>query len=550
MAQDIFSTYFYKSLLIGNNMAKSTKIASLYNNVVVDIAMDTMGMRKQALVFVNTKKSAEVEAERIAKKRKLEKNSTEEYQLKILSEEILKVLSSPTKQCKRLAACVAKGTAFHHAGLAAKQRELVEGNFKKGVIRIICATPTLAAGINLPAFRVVIRDLSRFEPRRGMARIPVLEYHQMAGRAGRPDFNDEYGEAICIAQTESQKEGIIKKYIHGEPEEIYSKLAVEPVLRTYLLSLIASNFVNTIEEIMDFFGRTFYAHTFGNTGELESIIRRMLNLLASWDFIGLGNIENDFTSADELENDSSMIKATPLGKRVAQLYLDPLTAHELIKGIERSKELIIMPFTLLHLVCSALEMRPLLRAKTAEYETIQEKINLYNERMLQKEPPLYESEYEDFLNAIKTTMLLDEWIDERNEDYLLETYSATPGELKYKIDIADWLLYSCVELAKLLPHVKFVAECNKLRSRLKYGAREELLPLLKLKNIGRIRARKLFANRIKDVGDVRKADFIVLTQLIGRATAIDIKKQVGEDISKLKVKKNKRKGQISLNDYK
>ena len=65
-----------------------------------------------------------------------------------------------------------------------KQRELIEDNFREGVIKIICATPTLAYGLSLPAFRSILKDLRRYGPR-GMAYIPVLEYLQMSGRAGR-----------------------------------------------------------------------------------------------------------------------------------------------------------------------------------------------------------------------------------------------------------------------------------------------------------------------------------------------------------------------------
>ncbi len=75
------------------------------------------------------------------------------------------------------------------------------------------------------------------------------------------------------------------------------------------------------------------------------------------------------------------------------------------------------------------------------------------------------------------------------------------------------------------------------------------MPLVKLKNIGRVRARKLFRNKIKDVGDVKKADIIKLAQLIGKNTAINVKKQVGQDFSKLKVKQRKRKGQKNIKDF-
>jgi len=82
---------------------------------------------------------------------------------------------------------------------------------------------------------------------------------------------------------------------------------------------------------------------------------------------------------------------------------------------------------------------------------------------------------------------------------------------------------------------------------MKYGVREELLPLLRLEQIGRVRARKLYNNKIKDIGDVKKADFLKLVQILGEKVALNVKKQVGEEIKE--IPSGKRKGQISLVDY-
>ena len=108
---------------------------------------------------------------------------------------------------KTLAACVAKGAAFHHAGLSRPERAIVEEGFRKGLIKCISSTPTLAAGLNLPARRVIVRDYLRFSAGEGMLPIPASEYHQMAGRAGRPRL-DPYGEAVLIAKDEGQIEDL------------------------------------------------------------------------------------------------------------------------------------------------------------------------------------------------------------------------------------------------------------------------------------------------------------------------------------------------------
>jgi len=56
-------------------------------------------------------------------------------------------------------------------------------------------------------------------------------------------------------------------------------------------------------------------------------------------------------------------------------------------------------------------------------------------------------------------------------------------------------------------------------------------------------------NKIKNIGDVKKAELGTLVQILGRNIALDVKEQVGQSFKNIKVKENKRKGQISLNDY-
>ena len=88
------------------------------------------------------------------------------------------------RSCRKLADAVLAGVAFHHAGLKPNQRELIEQNFKSNLIKVIACTPTLAAGVNLPARRAIIRDCKRYEKGIGQAYIPVSEYKQCARARG------------------------------------------------------------------------------------------------------------------------------------------------------------------------------------------------------------------------------------------------------------------------------------------------------------------------------------------------------------------------------
>ncbi len=400
-------------------------------------------------------------------------------------------------------------------------------------------------GVDLPAYRTIIRDLKRFSKNWGQTSISVLEYHQMAGRAGRPG-KDTRGEAITIAKTEAEKDAIYEEFVTGEVEDIYSKLAVEPVLRTYLLSLIATEQVRSKQQIVEFFSKTFWAFQYKDMQRLEKIINKMLALLEDFEFVESN--KGDFTTALEYANES--YKATTVGKRVAELYLDPLTAHKVIEGMKQAtQKSLFCSFTLLHLFCVQLEVRPLLNVKKAEYEDIEKQLLQFAEQLLVDAPTEYDGEYDEFLKSIKTALFFETWIQEATEEELLKKFDVRPGELYAKKERLDWLIYAAAELAKLLQLRTMEKEFQKLRIRVEQGVKEELFVLLKFEGVGRVRARKLYDNKIKDVGDVKKIDLVALTQLLGPALAVSLKKQVGIDVQKIPVKENKRKGQISLMDY-
>ncbi|MDO9324714.1 MAG: DEAD/DEAH box helicase, partial [Methanoregula sp.] len=218
----------------------------------LNLCLDTIDEGGQCLVFVSSRRNAEAFAKRAAGAIK-----SDDPTLAIYTEQLSK--GAETEMVKTLAACVAKGAAFHHAGLSRPERSIVEEGFRKGLIKCISSTPTLAAGLNLPARRVIIRDYMRFSAGEGMQPIPASEYHQMAGRAGRPRL-DPYGEAVLIAKDEGQIEELFDRYIDAPAENIHSKIAEPDALYTHVLSLIASGFAATRAELSAFMDRTFYVH--------------------------------------------------------------------------------------------------------------------------------------------------------------------------------------------------------------------------------------------------------------------------------------------------
>src|SRR2546422_51164 len=127
-----------------------------------------------------------------------------------------------------------------------------------GLVKAIVATPTLASGINLPARRVIVRDVTRYDVNLGFTPIPVLEIQQMCGRAGRPRY-DPYGEAILLAKKEEEQEYFLEDYLLAPPEPVESKLGAEPALRVHLLAVIATGHCRTVDELYGFLKQTVFA---------------------------------------------------------------------------------------------------------------------------------------------------------------------------------------------------------------------------------------------------------------------------------------------------
>lgn len=224
--------------------------------VVLNDSIDSGG---QLLIFVGTRKSAESEAVKLAKRvsKKLSAQDTERMaRLNDVASSIEG--GSQSAMGEKLVQCIRGGTAFHHAGLTHNQRKVVENAFKEGILTCLSATPTLAAGVNLPARRVLVRDIKRWDD--GMSRpLPVMEVRQMLGRAGRPKY-DDFGEAWVLCKGTDGWEVadmVSEKYFFGDVEPINSKLAGEPALRTHILSIISTGGIQHRGEIGDFLSATF-----------------------------------------------------------------------------------------------------------------------------------------------------------------------------------------------------------------------------------------------------------------------------------------------------
>ena len=424
---------------------------------VLALILDILRTGGQCLVFVNSRRSTEALATRYC-------NSIAahgSYSLSEADRAILEGDSESTAVGRKLASCVKYGIAFHHAGLTSEQRHYVESNFRSGNLKVIVATPTLAAGINLPARRVIVRDTTRFEAASGNSPIPVMEIKQMCGRAGRPGY-DPYGEAILMAKSNDDYKHLLIDYIDSDSEEITSKLGNERVLKMHILGLIAAEEVSSVDDIIDFLRETFYGSQsalYGVEGAVENVV--------------------EFLVEEEMvKEEDGVLSPLPFGRRVSELYIEPESAVILKHALEKYKD-DTSEFMILHAVASTPDVLGMYPKKNDRDGLINAAVK-YGDDFLVDVPDDADYEFEYFLSDLKTAWMVEEWISEKEEDAILNSMGIGPGDIRARVDSMDWLTYAMIEIAVIF-RPDAVKRLRRLHSRIRYGIKEELIDLISLR---------------------------------------------------------------------
>ena len=480
----------------------------------IDIAIDCIENGGQALIFAETRKRASslaLKASEIVNKR-LDK-ATKTLAAKI-STEILQN-SDDTELTRSLCQVVSRGVAFHHAGLGQSSREIVEQSFKAGVIKLLTATPTLAAGVNLPAKRVILSSILRYDSDYGgNMPITVLEYKQLCGRAGRPKY-DTSGEAIIVTGSGASAEDIYDHYILGSPEPLRSQMTNDKSIRVHLLSTVSSIPGLKKSEIYDLFGSTLFAQQY-RKATVTFKIDNALSYLESEELI---------------KSKSDRYIATDFGRRTSLLYIDPLTAIEFrkaIQSIERipnsnndyNKDFINKHVLgLLCLITNSADFYPKLSLRRKDIDELGVIFAQHADELFYQV-----NEYD----CSRSVLALYEWINEANDRVLNDKVGVEPGDMYRIAESSEWLAYSLYEVAKLLRREDLLGSIHSLRLRIKYGIKDELLPLVRLDGIGRIRARSLYDAGVTDATKVAKTPEIKLARIpkIGPAVARKLKENL------------------------
>ena len=477
----------------------------------IDVAMDTLKEGGQSLVFANTRRRAVSLATRAAE---LTQRYLSPEEKRAASEASRRILTSgeETSLNRLLAEVVAKGSAFHHAGLEAEHRKIVEDYYRAGAIKLLAATPTLAAGVNIPARRVVVADMTRYDAERGgNAEISVLEYRQMAGRAGRPQY-DDHGETVIIPPPSQRAADFLDHYANEPPEPIQSRLAEESARRSHTLATIATGSGLSKKDLDSLFRKTLLAMQVGEERVARAIDKALGYLL----------------SERLVESHGDLFYPTDFGRRVSMLYVDPVTGVMFRDSVRKAEPGRAYTTGILRLVAGTPDYEPKFPLRSKDYEQAMAFLEEHSSEMLSRPTPRAFAEYDEVLQDMRSVMALHGWIDEWKEDELLNKLGVEPGDMHRAVDNADWLLNALAELSKLFKRPEMVKQAETLRRRVESGVSEELVELTKLRGVGRVRARALYSAGFRTLEDIKEApaDRLAAVEKIGTAAARKIKEQV------------------------
>jgi helicase len=478
--------YYSKSsrkIIFDNGVEESVEINT--GDRILDVVLHNLGMDYQTIVFIHNRRKVEEYAEKVSHRLSPIPDDEIENFTSQLSDD------PSTMEREALTSLLKKGVGYHHAGLSTVGRRVVEEAFRSRVLKVVFATPTLAAGVNLPARRVVV-SVKRYDASKGrMVNITVSEYKQMAGRAGRPRY-DRVGESI-IVDSSSDKEALA--FLRGRPEEVRGKLASSRNLRIHALSLLASGEAASIEELSETFWLTFSAYYAGSKEFLKSFMEETINYLLNTNMV----VEKN-----------GFLEPTNLGKITSYTYLDPAT----VDTWRRNKPPLPSDVYILHVVTLTPDFSrssPYIPSKIIE-EFEEDALEMGRHGIIPS-PGKVEVEYDEWLASYVYAMILMDWINETPEDEIIRKYSIGPGDLFNIKETATWIVSSLAKIESVLGNRMMAKHLGKLSMRIEEGVKEDALELTRVENIGRIRARILIENGIKSINDLAETPLEKLSSL-------------------------------------
>ncbi|KAI1263128.1 P-loop containing nucleoside triphosphate hydrolase protein [Xylariaceae sp. FL1019] len=473
-------------------------------NAVVALADETARAGYGALVFCSSRQGCESDAQKISRVLP----STNELDLTTLEKrlDLLSDLRSLTTGLDQiLAETIPAGVGFHHAGMTIEERELIATAYDGGVLKVIVATCSLAAGINLPARRVILHNA-----RMGRDLVGPSMLRQMRGRAGRKG-KDEIGETYLCCRKGDLDDVI--NLMHADIPRISSGLTTDKHrIQRALLEVICIRLVNSRESVEEYMAKTLL----NLSNDWETIQNHISSSLA--ELVQMGFIQ--YETGDMLDS----YAPTQLGKAVVASSLDPKDGafvyretQRALKGFVMDGEMhVLYTFTPVHdmsvtvnwqifrtemeaLDDSGLRVMTFLGLKPTLVNRMAQGGNLKTSTQAEKETARI---YTRFYLALQ----LRDLCNEMPVHAVAKKYDMPRGTVQTLEQTCQGFAAGMIKFCEQMGWGAMAAILDHFSDRLKAGAKADLLALAKITFVKSRTARVFYDNGFKSVASIANAD--------------------------------------------
>ncbi|XP_014812576.1 PREDICTED: DNA polymerase theta [Calidris pugnax] len=449
------------------------------------------------------------------------------------------------------------GVAFHHAGLTFDERDIIEGAFRQGLIRVLAATSTLSSGVNLPARRVIIRT-----PMFGGKLLDILTYKQMAGRAGRKGVDTE-GESILVCKPSERSKGTA--LLQGSLKPVSSCLlrregeGIASSMKRAILEIIVGGVASTPDDVQTYASCTLLAFSLkeskwgiekaqdkAQTGPIEACVAWLL--------------ENEFIQVLESSNDvkAKVYHPTHLGSATLSSSLSPTEAMEIFADLQRAMKSFVLENDL-HIVYL---VTPVYEEWTTidwyQFFCLWEKLPASMKRVAElvgieegflarsvKGKIIAKTEKQHRQMAIHkrffTSLALLDLISEVPLKDMTKKYGCSRGQLQSLQQSAATYAGMVTVFCNRLGWHNMELLLSQFQSRLTFGVHRELCDLVRVSLLNAQRARTLFNAGFVTVADLAKASpDDVATALKNSVPFKSVRRAVDEDEESAEERRNAR----------
>lgn len=433
---------------------------------------------------------------------------------------------------------LSSGVAVHNADLSWEERDIVERYTRKGEIRVLCTTTTLAVGLNLPMKNAIVAPLrwKYFRDTRSLSkeRILVSDYENMGGRVARYGFVSDFGRALFVTASYVDHKFYTDHYVKGPIEEMTPALNRREMDR-HILNLVASEICRDAGEIKTFLKGTFTGRTLWNTemtdADYDKVIEETIALSVKW-----GLIEK--TAKDRLI-------PTPLGKNTAAKGIALETAVFFLEFLNNADPRNVSDFEILMLLAMSHDAIPvyipLKRNERGQGGYLYELKQAIHDSM-EETKPVFQSVWkisgmlsQEKERAVKKALMMNRWISNAETKEIENSYEVFSGAIKRVGEDFSWLAETLASLAKEIrwdPRV--IARIARLSQRLIYGVTEKGLALssIRLRGLGRTYINRLIAEGYDTPEAVAELPLAELERLLPKHLAERLYRHFHKDYQK------------------